>query len=177
MNRNDVIDLLSAIAAADRRTVGKADVEVWQQVIGELPKGLAIQAMRDHWREEPGVWLEPGHIFQRVRAFMRDHLEREPDDYREARQAAIDAKAAPDTEDRGHWVGPLKHHRPQVNWLKLVCPHCGARAGARCVVPGTNRPPYGGTHPARLDAARQAADEPANSSAHRTAHPIERNFR
>ena len=64
MNRDDVIDVLTAVSAADRRTVGQADVDVWQAVIGDLPKDLAFQAVRDHLREKPGVWLEPGHIYE-----------------------------------------------------------------------------------------------------------------
>jgi hypothetical protein len=164
MNRDDVIDVLTAVAAADRRTVGHADVDVWQAVIGDLPKDPALQAVRDHLREQPGVWLEPGHVYQRARVFMRDQLEREPTELREARQAALDAKAAEDAAERVHWVGPLTHRRPGVNSLMQRCPHCGARSGARCVVPGTNRPPYGGTHPARIAQAldTENAREPVN---------------
>jgi hypothetical protein len=161
MNRNDVIDVLTVVAAADRRTTGHADVDVWQAVVGDIPKDLALQAVRDHLREQPGVWLEPGHVYQRARVMTRDQLEREPAALREARQAALDAKAAADAAERVHWVGPLKHIRPRVNSLILQCPHCGVRSGARCVVPGTNRPPYGGTHPARIALALDAAEADA----------------
>lgn len=152
MNRNEVIDVLSAIAANDRRTVGEADVVIWQGVIGDLPRDLALRAVVEHIRECPGVWLEPGHVYQRVRAMMRDELAREPDAFREARQAILDAKAAPDPP-APPFVGPVKHHRPQCNWLTIRCPHCGAGPLKRCTVPGTNRAPHGGTHPARLEAA------------------------
>ena len=160
MNRDDVIDVLTAVVAADRRTVGHADVDIWRAVIGDIPKDLALQAVRDHLREQPGVWLEPGHVYQRARVFMRDQLEREPAELREARQAVLEAKVAEDAAERAHWTGPLKHQRPQCNWLLIRCPHCGAAPLKRCAVPGTNRPPYGGTHPARLEAAetgREAA--------------------
>jgi hypothetical protein len=159
MNRDEVIDVLTAVAAADRRTVGHADVDVWQAVIGDIPKDFALQAVRDHLREQPGVWLEPGHVYQRSRVFMRDQLEREPTELREARQAMLDAKAAADAAEREHWAGPLKHLRPRVNSLMLPCPHCHAGSGARCVVPGTNRPPHGGTHPARIAQAHNAKAE------------------
>jgi hypothetical protein len=154
MNRNDVIDVLTAVAAADRRTVGHADVDIWQAVIGDLPRDLTLQAVRAHLREKPGVWLEPGHVYQWVKAARRDQLEREPDQFREARQRMLDAKAAEDAADRTQWVGPLKHDRPSVNSLARPCPHCGAHAMSRCVVPGTRRPPHGGTHTARLEAAK-----------------------
>lgn len=39
--------------------------------------------------------------------------------------------------------------------LAVPCPHCHAPAGTRCTVPGTNRPPDGGTHTARHTAANQ----------------------
>lgn len=76
MNRDDVIDVLSVIAAATRRSVGEADVAIWEPVIGALPKDLALQAVRDHIRDSPGVWLEPGHVYQRARAIRRDDMER-----------------------------------------------------------------------------------------------------
>jgi hypothetical protein len=77
MNRNDVIDVLSVVAAATRRSVGEADVAIWEPVIGSLPKDLALQAVRDHIRDSPGVWLEPGHVYQRARAIRRDEMDRD----------------------------------------------------------------------------------------------------
>jgi hypothetical protein len=78
MTRDDVIDILTAVAASDRRTVGQSDVDVWQAIIGELPKDFALQAVRDHLRDRPGVWMEPGHVYQRARALRRDEMERAP---------------------------------------------------------------------------------------------------
>ena len=157
MNRDEVIDDLTAVAANDRRTVGDADVVVWQGVIGDLPADLALKAVVAHIRERPGVWLEPGHVYQRAREMMRDELAREPNAFREARQAILDAKAAPDPTSPP-FAGPIKHRRPQCNWLSIRCPHCHAAPLKHCTVPGTNRPPYGGTHPARLDAAQARHD-------------------
>ncbi|PND55526.1 hypothetical protein CRM90_22510 [Mycobacterium sp. ENV421] len=78
MNRDEVIDVLSAVAAGDRRTVGAADVDVWQAVIGDLPVDLALQAVRNHLRNRPDVWLQPGHVYQAARAIRREQAEREP---------------------------------------------------------------------------------------------------
>jgi hypothetical protein len=168
MTRDDVIDVLTAVAAADRRTVGHADVDVWQGVIGDLPRDFALRAVRDHLRESPGVWLEPGHVFQRVRVIMREELEREPDTLREARQTALAAKVKQD-EPSAPFTGPIKHHRPQNNWMAVRCPHCGAAPLKHCNVPGTPFRPHGGTHPARLQAARdretELRAEPAHSMA------------
>ncbi|MES5383874.1 hypothetical protein [Mycolicibacterium conceptionense] len=94
MNRNDVIDVLSVVAAATRRTIGETDVEVWQRIIAPLPKDVAMEAVRDHLRDKPGVWLEPGHVYQRAREIMRERNCRPSADY----QALCDSKAAPDED-------------------------------------------------------------------------------
>lgn len=153
MNRDDVIDVLSVIAAHDRRTIGEADVILWQNVIGELPVDTALKAVRDHIREEPGVWLESGHVYRRARGFIRDQLEREPDEVREARQAVLGVKAAADDAERTPWTGPPKHARRPANPLLVRCPHCGASPGKHCTAPGSHRPPHGGMHPARINEA------------------------
>lgn len=94
MNRNDVIDVLSLVAAATRRTIGETDVEIWGSIIGPLPKELAMEAVRDHLRDKPGVWLEPGHVYQRAREIGRERNTRPSDAY----QALCDSKAAPDED-------------------------------------------------------------------------------
>lgn len=141
MNRDDVIDVLSVVAAATRRSVGETDVEIWLGVIGDLDKPDALQAVRDHLRERPGIWLEPGHIVERVRATRRDRLEREPDRMREARQDALAAKALEDAEElaqRKGIPGPAKFKRPPENYLAVPCPWCRAGVGQSCTVPRTN---------------------------------------
>lgn len=160
MNRDDVIDVLSVVAAATRRTVGETDVDIWQAVIGDLPKEIALRAVRDHLREKPGIWLEPGHIYERVRAIRRDQLDREPDSAREARQEALAAKAAEDIEELAERKGiqhlPTRHfQRPQTNYLAVRCPFEGCRAaeGQQCANRRTGDRPAGGVHPSRIEAA------------------------
>lgn len=72
MNREEVIDVLSVVAAATRRTVGETDVKIWGSIIGSLTKEVALEAVRDHLRDKPGVWMEPGHVYQRSREIMRN---------------------------------------------------------------------------------------------------------
>ncbi|MFB4320651.1 hypothetical protein [Actinomadura sp. 21ATH] len=74
MTPEQVIDLLTEIAARDRRTIGKADVTVWAFDIGDLDFADARTAVADHFREEPGVWLEAGHVRRRVRKMRADRL-------------------------------------------------------------------------------------------------------
>lgn len=168
MTRDDVIDILTVVAAADRRTVGQSDVEVWQAVMGDCDKQLALQAVRNHLRERPGVWLEPGHVVEGVRAIRRDVIEREPDAMRDARQKALAAKAAEDAaelaERKGIPTGRqyVRKSITGVNPLTVKCPWCRAGLGARCTIPGTQPPQLleehppmrAGFHPSRIEAAQ-----------------------
>lgn len=99
MNRNDTVDILALVSAADRRTIGATDVDVWFGVIGELGRDECAQAVRDHLRQDPDVWMQPGHVYKRARAIRRDLLEREPEERRSARQTAQEAKAAEDVRE------------------------------------------------------------------------------
>ncbi len=98
MNRNEIIDILTAVQIGDHRTIGQGDIDFWAAIIGEVPKDDAMKAVIDHRREQPGVWLEPGHIYQRVRAIRRDMLEREHaaiiDAENDAKMALIAAELA-----------------------------------------------------------------------------------
>lgn len=76
MNKQDIIDVLTAVRAGDNRTVGQGDVEMWHLVIGKLNKDQALQAVIEHRQERPGTWLEPGHILQIVRNHQRDTTQR-----------------------------------------------------------------------------------------------------
>lgn len=72
MTPEQVVDLLTLIAARDRRTVGKVDVAVWHEDIGDLDFADARQAVTEHFREEPGTWLMAGHVRRRVKAIRAD---------------------------------------------------------------------------------------------------------
>ena len=76
MNRSETALLLAAVQSGDRRTVGEADVELWFRVAGDVPLDFAQQAVVAHFRDMPGVWLEPGFILQRWKDFRRDQFER-----------------------------------------------------------------------------------------------------
>ena len=41
MTPEDVIDILTAIAVTDRRTVSGNEVTMWHKIIGDLPKDLS----------------------------------------------------------------------------------------------------------------------------------------
>lgn len=75
MTADEVVDLLTLMASYDRRTVGKADVAAWQQVVGDLPFGDCEQAVIAHYRDSTD-WLMPAHVRQRVKAMRADRVAR-----------------------------------------------------------------------------------------------------
>jgi hypothetical protein len=129
VNRDDIVDLLSTIAVGDRRTVGQTDVEFWYQILSDQPKDLAMEAVVDHFRESPGVWLEPGHIATRVRAMRRDMADREDDEQRMYRQDTQSAKAAADftAEIISHRAAPVKS-TPRLDAARERLQTCHGRA-------------------------------------------------
>ena len=159
MNRNELIDVLTAVGVAKSRAMGQTDVDIWGGIIGEFTYDEAIQAVTAHLKESPGVWLEPGHVYQRVMSERRLAAMSESREEREARQAALDAakvdpeilalaraKAIPEEDP--------KFKRGGMNSPKAVaCPWCKARPGQACVEPSSGQPltrtPF---HPGRVEA-------------------------
>jgi len=144
VNKSDIVDVLSFVAAGDRRTVGDADVEMWFLVISDVPKDFALHAVIAHRRDCPGVWLEPGHIVQRWKDHRRDELSREPDRVREARQAELDARLVEAIDTANTNVLPLRFTRQsnrtdgKPNPLSVRCPWCRSGEHRPCQIPGTN---------------------------------------
>ena len=75
MTIDETIDLLTAAAAFDRRTVGKADAVAWHTVVGDLPLDDCLVAVRGHYTDTTD-WLMPAHVRQRVKAMRRDRIAR-----------------------------------------------------------------------------------------------------
>lgn len=158
MNRDDVIDVLSVVAAATRRTVGQTDVDVWQTVIGDLPRDLALRAVRDHLKHKPGIWLEPGHVYEGARAIRRDELEREPIEAKAARQAALDNRFADQVREiaESKAITDKFTPRPVPTWRQYRCDHCKAQPGQSCRDPHTGKPlQKSAAHPSRIEKASQ----------------------
>ena len=163
MNRNDIIDILTAVQAVDHRSIGETDITVWGAIIGKLPNALALQAVIDHRRECPGVWLEPGHIHGRVRAIQRDRRERMTLDELRAEQDRYDARLAPKLLELAEAKTipdddvPLRYTRPSADPataqpLSVPCTWCKAAVAQRCTNTATKRPLRSGVHDARMRA-------------------------
>ncbi|PVA66194.1 hypothetical protein [Mycobacteroides abscessus] len=174
MTRDEVIDVLTAVVAADRRTVGKADVDVWQAVIGDLPAAMAIEAVRDHLRERPDVWLQPGHIYERVKAKRRDQLARESAEDRRAREDHRDAALAARNRERlgelveavgkplRQFIRPSAGSGPARPEMAIACPwvSCRAKPGRPCVNHDGKPLKDGAFHPSRTEAVPHAEHPP-----------------
>lgn len=72
MTSEEIIDLLTAAAAYDRRTVGEGDVHAWHEVAGRAGWTFhaALVALHQHFATSTD-WLMPGHITTLVRAERR----------------------------------------------------------------------------------------------------------
>ncbi|MGW0485775.1 hypothetical protein [Nonomuraea sp. NPDC003214] len=67
--------VLAYVAAADRRTIGKADLLVWQDGVGDLPFADVMDAVRKHYREST-EFLMPAHVRRAVRKAREDRASR-----------------------------------------------------------------------------------------------------
>lgn len=74
MTRNQVIELMKIMAAADRRTAGKSDVDAWEAFIGDLDFADAQAVIVAHYRDST-EWLKPAHVRQGVAAIRAKRLE------------------------------------------------------------------------------------------------------
>jgi hypothetical protein len=100
MTLDETIDLLTAAAAFDQRTVGQADAMAWHAAVGDLDFGDAQAAMIGHYRDTRDRVM-PADIRKRVKAIRRDRLDRaivtapdpeladDPGRYRDALKAQV----------------------------------------------------------------------------------------
>jgi hypothetical protein len=163
MNRDEVIDLFTAIAIYDRRTVGGPDVEAWLHQLGDLDFEQCLAAVHEYFRSSTG-WLMPATVRDLVRA------KRERAAHRRQLAALATARPGPEVHERGsalvrQVLDPVGAH-PEAA-LAVACPHCHAPIGAHCTRAGRSdrhRVLLPKPHPSRLDAAR-AADSAAATPA------------
>jgi hypothetical protein len=71
---DQTVDLLSLIAARDRRTIGKIDAMAWHEDIGDLSFDDAREAVALHFRQSTD-WLMPKHVRDLVKKIREQRLE------------------------------------------------------------------------------------------------------
>jgi lipoate synthase len=77
MNLSETSALIAKVSVVDnRKTKDPVMVRVWQEVLAEIPLWAADQALTKFRRETPGVWVEPGHIFQIANPVVKHNIER-----------------------------------------------------------------------------------------------------
>lgn len=89
MNAAEVADLLSVVAACDRRTIGQTDVMAWLGIIGDLQLDECKRAVATHFATSTD-YLMPVHIRRLVTVARQDTA------MRQLPSSPHDVKAMPD---------------------------------------------------------------------------------
>lgn len=128
MTRDEMLDLYALVQASDgREEATEADELVWSRIVGQLSADDCADAIIAHFREQPNVWLQPGHILARVRARRADELARMDPDERGAelaeqqntrrdRHGYIDRSAPEDDEYPPEWTA---QQRVAAYWQRI----------------------------------------------------------
>lgn len=74
MTIDEAVDLLTAAAAFDRRTVGEADAIAWHAAVGDLTLNDCRAAVVAHYTETT-EWLMPAHVRGRVKEIRAKRLQ------------------------------------------------------------------------------------------------------
>jgi hypothetical protein len=169
MDREDVIDLLSIVSAIDHRTIGEMDIGVWAAMLGgRASEDDCAMAIMDHFREQPNIWLTPGHVVQRVKTMVNDRIARQelPQTPPASMQHRVNALAEI-TE-----ILADEHPRsgPYVNPLLVSCDFCGSAVGEHCTKAGMPGKPrenleWIAGHPSRIEKAAIALGYSAGDAA------------
>ena len=145
LTRDDVIDVLTAIAAFDRRTVGDGDITAWGAALrSDLDLQLALDAVQIH-NATSEDWIKPVHVNKLAVQIRKDRAEREDREARERRQDRNDQRhgleAAPGSPLALNADGPPVPGAYQVNdAVERDCPTCHAEPYEPCTNPVNGRP-------------------------------------
>lgn len=66
MNLSETADLLTAMSAYDRRTIGDGDVIAWQAILSDASFDDCLEAVKQHYAEHT-EWIMPAHVRRAVR--------------------------------------------------------------------------------------------------------------
>lgn len=71
MNREETANLLTAMAALDRRTIGTADVIAWQSLLTDVAFEDGLEAIKRHYAEHT-EWMMPAHVRRLVVEIIKE---------------------------------------------------------------------------------------------------------
>ena len=132
MTKTETAQLLTLIAAFDRRTIGETDVEAWHLIVADLEPEDCMQAVREHYTTETR-WLMPADVRSRAEATAR---RREGQRRNAEREAEIAAENPGELTDRERPLAalmagtPIKS-APRRSWQER-----------RAIAPGPSKPPF-----------------------------------
>ena len=86
MTKTETAQLLTFIAAFDRRTIGEADVEAWHLILADADATDCAEAVRQHFATSR-EWLMPADVNTGARAVANRRVGRQ-------RRAALEAEIA-----------------------------------------------------------------------------------
>jgi len=148
MNRDDTIDLLTAVAARDQRTVGHGDVVAWSVDLAEVSLVEALDAVTAFHQSARAVErrVQAADIVQWVKwsrrqVVEREHTQAELERAREPRQALPPGGALVGSDHSGGRGESASLAELWAEVLPVDCQQkpkgCGQPAGQRCVNPHT----------------------------------------
>lgn len=62
MNASEAAQLLAVAAVYDNRKPSSAAAQAWAADLESVTLAEAAAAIREHYRDNPGVWVMPGHV-------------------------------------------------------------------------------------------------------------------
>lgn len=182
MNRSEAAQLLGLAAAADRRTIGDADVLTWADLLHDVAFEDARQALHEHYRQETR-WVMPADIRKRVKAARQARVEAAPlpapapedadDPVRYRKRMRADIKALAERKSLNRAIGwqaserqppePYRqartaadeHYERRMQANRVDCPWCHAHTGHTCTNLDGGPLRQAPAHDARLDIAQQ----------------------
>ncbi len=112
MSETEIRQLLGYACANDGRKWSEGLLLAWQVALQDASDPQeCLLAMRAHYQERPGVWLEPGHILERIRIKQR---------------AAAERKHEKELHEQ---LPPLEHERSHQAYLAALAEYRRARYG------------------------------------------------
>lgn len=139
MNIQETATLLAKIQFGDARTIGKHDIEHWQEILCDLDFRDADAALIEYRRTQT-AWLQPAHIVAIAARHRRERVEAE-------HAAQLAAQPAPPPVDpqlglpiAGADGTPVKSAYADTGAITRKCPTCRAPADMPCRNRRTHEP-------------------------------------
>lgn len=117
MTREEFHALLTRLQVLDNRQVDRVTADAWWPIIGHLRYDDALEALNNHFRDNPDTYLRPGHIAQgarRIREARSPHHDHSLDDRGDApRPANFEALSAA-WDDADAWEEQVSAYNAQL---------------------------------------------------------------